>query len=280
MKQFRHYPIHINYNIFTAEERAAALLARTARFYASREGLEYIVEREGYRKRTGREAFDYKGYIREDAVKTGWERRRDEISAEKETPASKDYENKVHKTLDKILGTPPGKILFDSLNRNEKIWIVFDEDGPGAASTTFSPLGKEMGGGVRLYFDVDGFDAANVWYTPDDVLFHELIHAYRSGHLRDNRRAMKEYKTAEEFLAIHIQNVYMDYMGRRKYYFSHTNSRLATKDEIYSAIRNENENLFALRHYLSAEPYAREIAALTAPDFNCWRDLGKLDVIL
>ena len=137
-----------------------------------------------------------------------------------------------------------------------------------------------MGGGVRLYFNPGDFDSSGVWYTPDDVLFHELIHAYRSGRGQDNRRAMKEYATAEEFLAIQTQNVYMSLLNRKKYYFSHTNSRLASKDEIYKAIRTDDETLFTLRHYLQVEPFAKAIAKLAQPDFNCWRDLGRLDVIL
>ncbi len=279
MKQFKQYPIYVNYNIFTAEERAMALMARTIRFHFSSEALAYKVEREGYRKKHGREPFDYKTYMREYAVTIGEERRRDEIASEASTTASIAYETNVIKQLYIICSTTPGKMLLDSMNKKEKVWIVYDEDGPGVASTTPSPLKKEWGGGVRLYFDPTGFDPTNVWYTPDDVLFHELIHAYRSGNGQDNRRVMKEYQTAEEFLAIHLQNVYMSYRGRKQYYFSHTNSRLASKDEIYKAIRTDNETLYTLRHYLEAEPLAKEVARLKDPDFNCWRDLGHLDAV-
>ena len=145
MKQYRQYPIFINYNIFTDEERAAAFKARTARFNASREAKEYAVEREGYRKLHGTEAFDYKAYIRESAVKTGEEKRLDEIAEETATPESLGYESDVTKTLDAIWATVPGKILLESLNKLEKVWIVYDQDGPGVASTTPAPLRERNG---------------------------------------------------------------------------------------------------------------------------------------
>lgn len=280
MKKYGNYPIYINYNIFTKEELSSALLARTIKFYASRRALSYIAEQNAWRKKNNREPFDYEAYMREYIVDKDWEKRRDEIAWEKQTPESRAYEDAVVRWLDKIVKTPPGKILLDSMVPTEKVWIVFHDKEMGVAATTPFPMSDEMGGGIRLYFDPSGFDPNMEYYTPDDVLFHELIHAYRAGRRKHIGRKLAEYETAEEFLAIHIQNVYMAYMGRRKYYFSHSHSSLATKDAIYDAIKNENENLFTLRQYLQEEPYAQAIAKLTDPDFNCWRDLGNLDVIL
>ncbi len=281
MKRFRNFPIWINYNVFTDREREAALRDRLKRFYASKEGAAYIKEQDEWRKQHGREPFDHHQYMEEEDVKTGWEKRRDEIKWERQTRESIAYEDKITALLEKICQTPPGKLLFNSMLATERIWILFHEGlSKGVAATTPGAMSEKMGGGVRLYFDPDGFDTTMEYYTPDDVLFHELIHAYRAAKGKHNYRAMKEYETAEEFLAIHIQNVYMAYMGRRKYYFSHSNSGLATRDKIYNAISSENETLFTLRHYLQDEPYAKAIAQLKEPDFNCWRDLGHLDAVL
>ena len=276
MKRFRNYPIYINYNVFTDQEREAALRERLKKFRASKEGAAYAAELDDWRKKNNREPYDYMPDIIAEQIKSGREKRLDEIKSQKQTKESKAYEDKVNGVLEQILKTVPGKKLLDSMTPTQKVWIVMYGDEGYAAATLPGILPADQGGGIRVLFDPDGFDSTMEYYTPDDVLFHELIHAYRVGKGKDNRKAMKEYKTADEFLAIHIQNVYMAYMGRTKYYYSHTNPRLAEKDEIYKVIRTDQETRDVFKDFLQNEPYAQEIAKLKEPDFNCWRDLGNI----
>src|SRR5687768_598165 len=277
MKRFRNFPIWINYNIFTDKEREAALRDRLKRFYASKEGKAWVAELDEWRRKHGQEPYDYKPEAFAEEVKSGRAKRLDEIKWERQTKESIAYEDKVTRVLEKILKTPPGELLFKSMEPTVKVWILYHEGLDNAvAAATPGIMPAEKGGGVRLYFDPDGFDPEMEYYTPDDILFHELIHTYRSGKGKHNWQKMKEYKTADEFLAIHIQNVYMAFMGRTKYYFSHENPRLVTKDEIYKTIRSDDETRAAFKHFLKEEPYAQGIAKLTTPDFNCWRDLANI----
>ena len=60
------------------------------------------------------------------------------------------------------------------------------------------PGGPKEGGGVRVYFNPTDFNgSAKKWFSADDILFHELVHAYRDGtvgYSGNNFKAMNEYK--------------------------------------------------------------------------------------
>lgn len=279
MRQFRNFPIYINYNIFTKQEREAALRDRLKKFRASKEGKDYAAELDDWTKKHGREAFDWKAYTWEDEIiteGTGREKRLDEIRSLKQTKESKAYEDKVWDILEQIVKTEPGKLLIPKMVSTHKVWIVMYEGGGYAAATLPGIIPTDQGGGIRVLFDPDGFNPDMEYYTPSDVLYHELVHAYRLGHGKDNRKPLKEYKTTEEFLAIHTQNVFMDYAGHKKYYYSHSNTRLAEKDEIYNMIKTDAEWTEAFKYFRDNEPMVKEIAKLTKPTFNCWRDLAGI----
>lgn len=274
MRKFKHYPIYINYNVFTKEERAGAILARTARFYGSHEGLKYTREIEEHRRKHG-DVNDWK------PDEIAWrvdneDKRRDEIRPEPWSPESIRYEIEVSRALETILTTPIGKTLLDLMTQREKIWIVMDQGGPGVASTTPGILRKELGGGVRLYFDpAAGFEYRKDSYTPDDVLFHELVHAYRFAKLNTagaNWTKLHDYSDAEEFIATQMQNVYMSIRGKTKFYYTHNDPRLEPKDVVYKNIGADPVAVRVFIDFLNTEPLAGIVASWSFPDFNPWRD--------
>jgi len=276
MLQFKDFPIFVNMNYFSDEERAAALQARKKKFYSSAGAAAYMKELEDARRKYG-QAVDYKQYEFEAQV-DNIDRRLDEIRTD--GMSNGNWEREVIKHLTTIASTRIGNLLIRCLRKTVKVWIVFDDGSdPGAASTTPGVLSDEAGGGVRLHFDPFGFNDSGFSYTPGDVLFHELVHAYRSGWKGidgSNWRKLEQYKSAEEFLAIHLQNVYLHYIGAQRFYLSHSVSTISTEGEVYANIARSRETLEVLNYYLYHEPFVREIAKWTEPKCNVWRDYQRI----
>jgi hypothetical protein len=298
MKQYRNYAIYINYNKFTEAERSAALHARDVTFYTNQtpgrvggafpesmklenllnpHATRYLAEQEAYRKKHG-DVNDWQRDYREFDVDTK-DKMREEVRPEKATKESVAYEKRVYRQLDIILGTAIGRLLLDSINAAEKIWIVVDEEGPGVASTTPGVVSNYAGGGVRLYYDPDDFDPKMEYFTPDDVLFHELVHAYRSAKRVDYHRVLREYRTAEEFLAIHLQNVYMALRGKSRFYISHSNSSLAKKEDVYANIATDWDTVEAFNYFRFHEPLTVNVANMHYPSYNVWRDAAQINAL-
>jgi len=202
------------------------------------------------------------------------------------TPQSIDYEKSVFNQLRAIWHTSIGQLVMGSLNKTEKTWIVpLDEETATLcgcmAATTPGILSAKQGGGVRIRYDPIDFDFPNFFITPDAALFHELVHAYRatwSATRSLSWKSVREYKTAEEFLAVHLHNVYLASWNSQGFTRSHTNNGvLQSKDEVYKYLASDREALDALQYYLDNEPLTRLVAQMSQPVFNPWRDQPLLE---
>ena len=276
--QYKNTSIHINYSDYTDEERAAALARRTKAFYASDAAKQHAREMaEAIRKYGKNGVYDDKPRELEHLANTV-DRRIEEIKSDKGSTG--EWEREVVKHLDRIMITQIGGLLVRSMKSSVKVWIVVDSSPEGAAaSTTPGELPASSGGGVRLYFDPFGFPLDSDRYTAADILFHELVHAYRSawmGIKGSNWRQMREYKTAEEFLAVHLQNVFMSQIGKNKFYLAHENNQVASVAEVYENIARTRETMEVLGYFLYREPFARMVAKWTQPVCNVWRDYSKI----
>jgi len=276
MLQFKNYPIYVNYNPFEDAEREKALQQRRRDFYSSREGVDYARDLVNAKYKYG-DAYDYMPEVLKNQVDT-IDRQVDEIQPLFGTTNA--WEHAVLEHLIKIASTQIGQILFHSLRKTVKVWIVTDQSPAGvAAMTSPGPLPAVAGGGVRLYFDPDGFPKDGERFTAADILFHEMVHAYRSGWKGvkySNWRRMKEYQTAEEFLAIHLQNIFMHQIGKDKFYVSHKENRVASVDEVYQHIADERETMEVLHYYLFNEPFANVVCSWKEPKCNVWRDYNLI----
>jgi hypothetical protein len=298
MKQYRKYPIYINYNRFTEEERVAELNRLQHDFYfkkpatpgrigydpnagkignmLSPQAKQYFAEQEEARRKYGDNVYDYMPDILENQANIDG-RFRDEVRLLKPTRESLNYEKNVTKQLDIIRSTAIGNLLLDSIKSSVKVWILLDQSGGHAAATTPGALGDDKGGGVRLYYEPDGFDPKMEYYTPDDVLFHELVHAYRASKGEHFSKALAEYETAEELLAIQMQNVYMSVRRKKKFYRSHSNPTLVTKNDAYAAIASDRDTLDAFNYFRRHELLAVKVAGMAAPPYNSWRDAHQVN---
>lgn len=276
--QYKNTPIHVNYSDYTDEERAAALARRTKAFYASDAAKQHAKEMAEAIKKYGKDGV-YDDKPRELAYLADTvDRRIEEIKPDKGSTG--EWEREVVKYLDKIIYTQIGGLLIRSMKPSVKVWIVVDSSPEGAAaSTTPGELPASSGGGVRLYFDPFGFPQDSDRYTAADILFHELVHAYRSGWKGikgSNWQKMAEYKTAEEFLAVHLQNVFMHQIGKQQFYISHENNQVASVDTVYDNIARTRETMEVLGYYLYREPIVRHVAKWKEPLCNVWRDYSKI----
>lgn len=258
MRQFKPYPIYINHSHWQEFGQREA-------DYLYNQG---DVEMEEWMRITGKRLLE----ITEDA----------NPSAE-----SVAYEEAVVEQLKIIRKTAVGKLLLESLNPQVKHWII-----PGdeplyqscgcAALTAAGVFSDKQGGGVRLYFDPFGFDPTMEYYTPDDILFHEMVHASRVGRVGydgQNNKPLREYASAEEVLAIHLQNVYLACRGHLKFYLTHQHPRLATQNDTYYQLATDAEAFSAMQYYLNNEPLAAKVATWAHPIFNPWRDYWILKEI-
>ncbi len=94
-------------------------------------------------------------------------------------------------------------------------------------------------------------------------------------------REMTDYTDTEEFLATHMQNVYLDCRGKTRYYRTHDDPVLRTKDHIYLEFVEDGQVIQALQHFVNNETLARVVAQwqLPFPRFNPWRDFPQLERI-
>jgi hypothetical protein len=263
MRQFEHYPIFINYPARWDLVRERQL----ADFDA--QGDQRMVQWLG---------------------PTGDGARLYEIMEDK-TPSreGREYEDRIYQLLRLIKSTRPGQLLLDSLNRSHDYWVVPKSNFGvecNCMAVTF-PFPKKAGGGIRVYISPKQLlPVQERWLSGDDILFHELVHAYRIGKVGwggQSKRAMREYKDAEEFFALHMQNVYLGYRGGHRFYRDFNSLRSVSKGTAYEYFTGDVEVLMAFKYYLTNDPVlAPAVASWTQPadSFNPFRDYPNLERIL
>jgi hypothetical protein len=263
VRQFDHYPIFINYPAYWEKVREEQL----ANFEAQNDAT--MVRFLGP---TGNGARLY------------------EIMEDKNpSREAREYESQVYELLRLIRSTKPGQFLLDSLNRANNYWIVplenFGVD-CNCMAVTF-PFAKKAGGGIRMYLSPDQLRPVQErWWSGDDVLFHELVHAYRIGKVGwggQYKQPMQAYKDAEEFFALQMQNVYLSYRGATRFYLDFYSQRSVSKGTAYQNISSDVEVLMAFKYYLVNDPVLAPTAASwmhPADSYNPFRDYATLEKML
>jgi len=252
MRQFAPYPIYIN-----DADRWEDVRQRQIGEFAARHDTKMV----NWLKGTAKQLYE----ITEDKTPSA---------------AAKAFEDQVYDLLAKKISlTVMGRLLLNALNRNIKYWVVpFDAENRRmckCGAFTFPGAPKE-GGGIRVYFNPT--DWKGKWQTPDDILFHELVHAYRMGRIGYaalNRTPMNDYDDAEEFLALQLQNMYLADRGSQRFYIAYKRPWLnSAKDDAYAYYASSAEVPMAFRYFADSEPLATGVSHWKAPanGFNPWRD--------
>ena len=146
-------------------------------------------------------------------------------------PHAAAYEVAVQDLIRNIAKTPVGRILFQQINASKPVVTIrplneFAIESTGAAASDGEKASKKnQGCDVTIWFDPmtwsnsvqkQSIDSQN-HYRPDDVLFHELVHALRMLRgLWDPRPAAYfwDWDTVEEMYAIMFTNIYVSSINR------------------------------------------------------------------
>jgi hypothetical protein len=259
MRQFQRYPIYVNHPGRWEEIRQRQL----EEFKAKRDRRMV-----NWLRYTGKRLFEITQYTPQ--------------SLESQT-----YENAVLQQLSLIATTTIGRLLLSCLDQHNRYYIVpldlLDKSECACAAYTF-PGKPNEGGGIRIYYNPSDFNSSErKWKSADDILFHELVHAYRNGRFGydvvNQARTMNENKDAEEFFALHMQNVYLGCRGAQRYYRTYNRLESVSKDTCYSYFAGDAEVLMAFRYFVEQDPLAGTVAKWMTPatSFNPFRDQNVLE---
>ncbi len=193
------------------------------------------------------------------------------------------YEHQVKRSLTEISHTRIGRLLLNSINRQEKVYIIplYDYDTQHSAITT-SNYSEAEGGGIRIAYNPGEFSKAWRGGVVSDlrgsVLCHELVHASHKSYKREYRDLLSggSFPNIAEFFASQIQNIYTSETGESKFYNLYY-SLYAPKEVVYRVLTKDRQLILALRNLLRTEPLAQEAAKLTKPDYNPFRDYKELE---
>ena len=271
MPQFKKYPI---YSVYSRHNQDASRATASAYNTEARR-----LEKEAKRlnndalKREAKEEFEWEKFVENTAITT-----EDADPAYRKEAA--DYHKAIFDRLTWIESVPFGGMLL-RLFRSDVFIVPRLSDDKCYCAQTY-PLDWDTDQGFAV-----GKGDTYIWFNPnkdftDDVLFHELTHAYRYSVGRFNRIAMadNEYNT-EEFYAHQMQNTYRSYK-RLKLEFSYNNTVAShpdpwgTKREIYDHFLSHDDFTKVLKQFLAADDFARTIARLNYPDYNPFRDYPSL----
>lgn len=201
-------------------------------------------------------------------------------------------EGRVYHSLTLIRATAVGKLILDSLER--QVWIVAGDKQlakchcAGLTVPTYPEKGKGYDKNSTIYFEVTNqalFKTPDSvpyqYYSDDDRLCHELVHASRMGRLGFygmDYSQMTNYLNPEEFLAVHIQNVYLSNRGNPRYYLDTNTMKSVSKGDAYASFTRDKEALRAFKDFVTNDPLAAKVAGLRDPitSFNPFRDYSVL----
>lgn len=197
------------------------------------------------------------------------------------------YEKAVIEALNVIITTQIGRVVLGALDQHVRYSIHprFAADGKtlcDCGAFVFPGAPKE-GGGIRTYYNPTEFnDPARRWIGRDDVLFHELVHAYRMGRWGyetvNAAPDMQNWDDREEFVATQMQNVYLSQRGGTRFYRSYPRLERADKGTAYQALIDDQEALGQLNYLVNMDPLVRTVSewGVAAAPFNAFRDRGTL----
>jgi hypothetical protein len=201
-------------------------------------------------------------------------------------------EAKVYHMLTMICATKIGKLLLDSLKAG--CWIQTLDDKhrakcncAGLTLPSTPDRGKGHDKNSNLFLEVTDQPMLQTdtglmyqYYSDDDRLFHELVHVYRMGCLGFygmNYDTMTNYLNPEEFLAVHMQNVYLASRGNPRFYIDFKTMQAVSKEDAYTSFTADPEALKFFQYFVSKDTFDTQVAAFKDPalSFNPWRDYGS-----
>lgn len=212
---------------------------------------------------------------------------------EDKSPLAQWYEKRVSGLLAYIRHRVSGKALLDGLPAKVPIWIIPVDSQAAHNKKTFAFADTNLierlpAQGVRIKFSPETWTyKAYGQYPgsrPDEVLFHELAHAYRfarsnlpaprQANLSDGGSGPPNGTSPEEFFATQMANVYRAENGARLFITDYDSGQLGDQGAAEDALRAFTPYLQTLAD-VAGDPLVKAIARLKT-SYNPFRDLARL----
>jgi hypothetical protein len=201
-----------------------------------------------------------------------------------DSPQAKGYEETVRRLLACIGKTAVGMALFRCLPRHIPVWIIpYDSQiqknfDPRNAVTDL--VAADVLEGVKIRYSPELWSVifGHPYSPPDEVLFHELVHACRYavlGRAGLKRDPVPDNTDYEEFLALQLQNVYRWQLGVRKLRHNYDSATLGTQEEVERTLWSSDAAMKALEYFRLVDPLVK-LSVRTATGYNPFRDLDRL----
>lgn len=295
MKQFKPYPIFISGNTLTDDEIKQEIQRRLKDYDHQlktnpkfRAEIEEAKRKKGFTEEYGREmirdlSFDstLKTIIPFDEQYRFLEAMRPDSS-----PKAVKFEKKMFSYLEAINKTAIGKLVLESLTAKKKFWITLLEgqeqtDCSCFAQTDDAPIKDH----IQIKYPMPTETSRSRWYMTkgEDILLHEMVHAYRQGIGLSNFETYKdqgEYLRVEEFIATLFQNIYLSTIGELQFYRYARNMRVLPLTDYYAYLGSNVEIFRVLKYSLEKEPLSYKVRRWAVPSFNPLRDYSDISTIL
>lgn len=206
------------------------------------------------------------------------------------SPQAMHYEGRIKALLSYIKARTLGRCLLDmlSIKGTLPIWIIpYDSDqiemqGAGNANVTWAPEVYVGTKAVRVAYSFEFFVYSDFGKLPgsrpDEVLFHEMVHAYRYANPSVKTRytsALPGYDDHEEFLAHQMANVYRSLQGAKKFNLDYKKKKVTDAAECEAALRSSRQLIDALKLFLDNDPFTKAVAKLKTL-YNPFADFERL----
>ncbi|MCW5748102.1 MAG: hypothetical protein KIT36_18080 [Alphaproteobacteria bacterium] len=201
---------------------------------------------------------------------------------EDKSPNSQWYEKRVSALLAYIRHTETGRALLGCLARDFPVWVIpmdsqaahnHSPPGFGFADTNLRSDGLA---GVRIKFSPETWTYQAYGQLPssrpDEVLFHELVHAYRFG--KKERPVLDASANPEEFLAMQMTNVYVSEKGGHVFMIDYDTGQLGDQAAAEATLQSFQPFLNVLST-IANDPLTTAVAKIKT-SYNPFRDLGRL----
>ena len=195
----------------------------------------------------------------------------------------------IEEPKDKLKSAPKGIGGKDRTDRREKWYLGKQDDADTENDERYDTHGPDMvgeGGGsdAEVYFTPSEWGGGESVCSgpgtsapPDEVLFHEMVHALRDiqGLTNPVPTVNTSYLNEEEFLAIVTTNVYISAKGGTRFRANHfDDSVLWSPLDTSKGFVEDVENGKVLNNYVSMwQPTFGQLANLTQPKYNPFREV-------
>ena len=212
---------------------------------------------------------------------------------EDKSPNSQWYEKRVSALLAYIRHRVSGKALLDHLPGKAPIWIIPVDSQAAHNKKTFAfadtnLIARTAAQGVRIKFSPETWTYKAYGQMPnsrpDEVLFHELAHAYRftkanlpapkQSLLSDGGTGPPNGTSPEEFFATQMANVYISEKGGHLFTIDYDSGQLGDQGAAEDTLRSFQPYLQTLTD-VAGDPLVAAMARIKT-SYNPFRDLDRL----